>query len=197
MKFLPTLLSRSAAVALCLTGAIFFSACNRGRGRVLEIAYVAAVQANLRDQVAAVYEKAGVVKNGDRVEVLDHDRRFVKVRTPKNEIGWLEAKPGGGPLIEPLAPLLRELFEQYASFDFSWASFFSGDIRPCEAVPGLLTIGRDSTGQWELAVKPGTSALFDLLRERDVLLHHPYDSYSTVVRFIESAAQDPGHLPGP
>jgi SH3-like domain-containing protein len=73
-------------------GAIFLSACNRGRGRVLEVAYVAAVQANLRDQVAAVYEKAGVVKNGDRVEVLDHDRRFVKVRTATGATGWLEQR---------------------------------------------------------------------------------------------------------
>ncbi len=46
----------------------------------------------------------------------------------------------------------------------------------------------------ELAVKPETPALFELLRQRDVLLHHPYDSYSTVVRFIESAAQDPDVL---
>jgi SH3-like domain-containing protein len=59
---------------------------------VLEVAYVAAVQANLRDQVAAVYEKAGVVKNGDRVEVLDHDRRFVKVRTATGATGWLEQR---------------------------------------------------------------------------------------------------------
>ena len=80
------------AIALCLAGTIFFAACNRGRGRVLEVAYVAAVQANLRDQVAAVYEKAGVVKNGDRVEVLDHDRRFVKVRTSSGATGWLEQR---------------------------------------------------------------------------------------------------------
>ena len=46
----------------------------------------------------------------------------------------------------------------------------------------------------ELAVKPGAPALFELLRQRDVLLHHPYDSYSAVVRFIESAAQDPDVL---
>ncbi len=43
----------------------------------------------------------------------------------------------------------------------------------------------------ELALKPGTSSIFELLRSRNVLLHHPYDSYATVVRFIESAAQDP------
>jgi len=92
VKFNPTFLRRPAAVALCLAGTIFFAACNRGRGRVLEVAYVAAVQANLRDQVAAVYEKAGVVKNGDRVEVLDHDRRFVKVRTATGATGWLEQR---------------------------------------------------------------------------------------------------------
>ncbi|MBZ5666439.1 MAG: SH3 domain-containing protein [Acidobacteriia bacterium] len=68
------------------------SACNRGRVRVLEIAYVSAVQANLRDRVAAVYEKVGVVKNGDRVEVLDHDRRFVKVRTATGAMGWIEQR---------------------------------------------------------------------------------------------------------
>jgi SH3-like domain-containing protein len=42
--------------------------------------------------VAAVYEKTGVVKNGDRVEVLDHDRRFVKVRTATGVTGWVEQR---------------------------------------------------------------------------------------------------------
>ena len=46
----------------------------------------------------------------------------------------------------------------------------------------------------ELAVKPESPALFEILRQRDVLLHHPYDSYSTVVRFIQSAAHDPDVL---
>ncbi len=71
---------------------MFPAGCNRGRGRVLEIAYVSGVQANLRDHVAAVYEKAGVVKNGERVEVLDHDRRFVKVRTATGVTGWVEQR---------------------------------------------------------------------------------------------------------
>src|SRR5271157_2008481 len=71
---------------------MFLTACNRGRGRVLEIAYVSAVQANLRDHVAAVYEKTGVVKNGERVEVLDHDRRFAKVRTATGVTGWIEQR---------------------------------------------------------------------------------------------------------
>lgn len=79
-------------VALCLASAMSLMGCHRGTGRVLEIAYVSAVQANLRDHVAAVYEKAGVVKNGERVEVLDHDRRFVKVRTATGAMGWIEQR---------------------------------------------------------------------------------------------------------
>ena len=59
---------------------------------MLEIAYVSGVQANLRDHVAAVYEKTGVVKNGERVEVLDRDRRFVKVRTATGVTGWMEQR---------------------------------------------------------------------------------------------------------
>lgn len=92
MKFIPTLLLRSAAVALCLASTMFFAGCSRRGGRVLEIAYVSGVQVNLRDHVAAVYEKTGVVKNGERVEVLDHDRRFVKVRTATGVTGWMEQR---------------------------------------------------------------------------------------------------------
>jgi len=33
--------------------------------------------------------------------------------------------------------------------------------------------------------------LFREIRERDILLHHPFDSYDPVVRFIQSAAEDP------
>jgi uncharacterized protein YgiM (DUF1202 family) len=79
----------SSIAFLCL---VLLSACNRSGGRVLEVAYVSGVQAILRDRVAAVYEKTGVVKNGERVEVLDHDRRFVKVRTATGATGWVEQR---------------------------------------------------------------------------------------------------------
>ncbi len=78
-------------IALALL-ALMLSGCKHSGGRVLEIAYVSGVQVNLRDRVAAVYERAGLVKNGDRVEVLDHDRRFVKVRTATGQMGWMEQR---------------------------------------------------------------------------------------------------------
>jgi polyphosphate kinase len=33
--------------------------------------------------------------------------------------------------------------------------------------------------------------IFDELRKRDVMLHHPFDSYKTVEEFVEAGAQDP------
>jgi polyphosphate kinase len=33
--------------------------------------------------------------------------------------------------------------------------------------------------------------LFDVLRSRDVMLHHPYDSFTPVVNFVDEAARDP------
>src|SRR5271169_1119922 len=46
----------------------------------------------------------------------------------------------------------------------------------------------------EFHLKPGFTNMFEHLRKHDVLLHHPYDSYSTVVQFIESAVHDPDVL---
>jgi hypothetical protein len=54
--------------------------------------YVSAPQVFLRDRVAEVYNKVGMVKNGDRVDVLDRDRRFVKVRTVTGLEGWIEQR---------------------------------------------------------------------------------------------------------
>jgi SH3-like domain-containing protein len=73
------------AIALLLAGC-------RGRARVLEIAYVSGIKVDLRDHVLQAYQKTGTVKNGDRVEVLDHDRHFVKVRTATGAMGWVEQR---------------------------------------------------------------------------------------------------------
>jgi polyphosphate kinase len=43
----------------------------------------------------------------------------------------------------------------------------------------------------ELRLHRKSEDLFDELRHRDVLMHHPYDSYDGVVGFIQAAAKDP------
>lgn len=85
LRKIPFLGLVTILAALAVTG------CSRGR-RALEINYISAPQAALRDQVSAVYNKVGVVKNGERVEVLDRERRFVKVRTSSGAEGWMEQR---------------------------------------------------------------------------------------------------------
>ncbi len=68
------------------------AACKRGNRKQAEFAYVSAPQANLRDRVAAVYNKVGVIRNAERVEVLEKTRRFVRVKTSRGETGWVEER---------------------------------------------------------------------------------------------------------
>jgi SH3-like domain-containing protein len=83
---------RLRRIALAAAFLVAWTACGRGRHRVLEVAYVSAPQASLRDQVAAVYNRVGTVKNGERVEVLDHEKRFARVRTSSGLEGWIEQR---------------------------------------------------------------------------------------------------------
>jgi polyphosphate kinase len=62
--------------------------------------------------------------------------------------------------------------------------FFYGDIQRSDLkfkpfTPKPLKLSRKSAN------------IFEELRQRDVLLHHPYDAYDPVVEFVEQGAQDP------
>jgi len=69
------------------------SGCSRLRPKPpAQYVYVTAKQTFLRDRVAAVSNRTATVENGDRLEVLDRGRRFVKVQTAKGEQGWIDEK---------------------------------------------------------------------------------------------------------
>jgi SH3-like domain-containing protein len=72
--------------------ALLLAGCGRHRQRVLEVDYVSAPQVVLRDQLAQIFNKVGTVSNGDRVEVVDREKRFAKVRTANGLEGWVEQR---------------------------------------------------------------------------------------------------------
>jgi SH3-like domain-containing protein len=76
-------------VALLLLAVV---GCNRRGEQSTELMYVEVPQVTLRDRVAAVYNKVGTAKNGEQLVVLDRQKRFVKVRTPRGEEGWIEQR---------------------------------------------------------------------------------------------------------
>ncbi len=83
---------RTLACAAALLVCLLAIACKRGQNRVLEVAYVSAPQVNLRDRVSALYNKTGTLKNGERVEVLEKSKRFVRVKNQNGETGWVEQR---------------------------------------------------------------------------------------------------------
>jgi polyphosphate kinase len=77
-----------------------------------------------------------------------------------------------------------QVFRCEGPVNLSRLMFFYGDVQRPDLkfqpfTPKPLLLSRNSTG------------LFDELRHRDILLHHPYDAYDPVVDFIQQGAQDP------
>ncbi len=77
-----------------------------------------------------------------------------------------------------------QVFRCEGPVNLSRLIFFYGDVQRPDLkfqpfTPKPLLLSRKATG------------LFDELRHRDILLHHPYDAYDPVVDFIQQGAQDP------
>ena len=84
--------SYSKRLLLALLLVLSIAACNRKALVHHEYMYVSAPETSLRDRVAILYNKIGTVHNGERVEVLEKQRRFLRVRTSSGQEGWVEER---------------------------------------------------------------------------------------------------------
>jgi hypothetical protein len=80
--------------AAVLAGFLSLPGCGGGPSGKAEFLYVAVPDASLRDHVSTIYNKTGLVHNGERLQVLERmqNRRFVRVRTPRGEEGWIQER---------------------------------------------------------------------------------------------------------
>ncbi|HKF46493.1 MAG TPA: polyphosphate kinase 1 [Terracidiphilus sp.] len=62
---------------------------------------------------------------------------------------------------------------------FLYSDVARADLKFPAFTPRALTLSRKATN------------IFEDLRTRDILLHHPYDSYDPVVNFVQQSAEDP------
>lgn len=106
------LLRRCARLATLACLPLLLAGCNHFKPPILtHYVYVTAKSTFLRDRIAAVSNRTGNVSNGQRLEILEQNRRFYRVRTDKGEVGWIDERAVA---TEKVSSVFDELHNEHA-----------------------------------------------------------------------------------
>jgi len=112
----------------------------------------------------------------------------------------LRARKGGAPVRleiegQASAPLVRELTEVFKiGPDELYPVPGPIDLKPFMRLASRIRVKELRYPPYEPQRVPAfedSDTLWDAIRERDVLVHHPYDAFTPVVELLEAAAEDP------
>ncbi len=81
----------------------------------------------------------------------------------------------------------RDVYEIHGPLDLSFVSKLS-------KIPGYSHLQYDSLIPQTPQDLLGENDIFEAIRKKDILLHHPYESFDYVVEFVRKAAEDPDVL---
>ena len=95
VNLLPTqsVAARRASALLCAVLTLLLCYCFKSPPKK-EFMWVTSpqTQVSLRDRLATLYNKTATVHTGERVEVLEKQKRFLRVRTDAGQEGWIESR---------------------------------------------------------------------------------------------------------
>ncbi|MFZ4594958.1 MAG: polyphosphate kinase 1 [Verrucomicrobiaceae bacterium] len=134
-----------------------------------------------RNSDIAVDDKAALDLASEMEDILDARRLGATIR--------VEIEKGAPRALERT---IRALAAQKSANVFTIPGEL--DLRAYFAISGLSGFDDLKVRPWEsqssTAIEPGES-LFTAIRRKDILLHHPYESFDPVVQLLEEAANDP------
>jgi len=123
--------------------ALLLASCHSSprRGPVLGEAYVGPAALNLRSDIPTQSATVATVKHGDRLEILQQRRSFLRVRAPNGTEGWTDQRQLLA--VEDMAAL-RSLAKRAAAMPPQGRATTDGDLRvhmqPASKSPSFLTI---------------------------------------------------------
>jgi uncharacterized protein YgiM (DUF1202 family) len=75
---------------------VFFTSCERTKDapkdRAIAQAFIGPITLNIRQEISPASKPIATARHGEKVDVIQVRRRFVRIRTPRDEEGWTDSR---------------------------------------------------------------------------------------------------------